>query len=174
MTTSRSSTPRSKGSSPGRSTPPRIQRDVGVTGGHGVHAVGKTLDDELDVQVRMKFAHVCDGVQRLSGEAHVSGDPDPGSWVACDGVGHRFEAEDLLRDGHESRSCRGKANGSGRAFEECRAKLLLQSGDLMADRRLRDEAALGSATEAQFLAHDEEVLELAEVHEDSLLMRQSR
>lgn len=40
----------------------------------------------------------------------------------------------------------------------------------MADRRLRDEAALGSATEAQFLAHDEEVLELAEVHEDSLLM----
>ncbi len=36
------------------------QRDVGVTGGHGVHAVGKTLDDELDVQVRMKFAHVCD------------------------------------------------------------------------------------------------------------------
>ncbi|CAJ0557603.1 unnamed protein product, partial [Mesorhabditis spiculigera] len=68
---------------------------------------GQSFDDELDVQVRMKFAHVCDGVQRLSGKAHVSGDSDPALGLVRRST-PSFQTEDLLRDGHQSRSCRGQ------------------------------------------------------------------
>ena len=55
-------------------------------------------------------------------------------------------------------------NPSPGPLEELGAQLLLQRRDLVAHRRLRDEALLRRAGEAAVIGHRDEVLELPEFH----------
>ena len=47
-------------------------------------------------------------------------------------------------------------------------ELVLEPGNLMTDRRLRDEAALRRPAEAQLLGHSHEIRQLAKLHVSSI------
>ena len=64
----------------------------------------------------------------------------------------------------------GRQDRSCGALEEFDREVAFETGDLVADRRLRDETPLGRAAEAEFLAHGDEVGDLTKFHVVSLFM----
>ena len=76
--------------------------------------------------------------------------------------------QDPPREREQRLAGRSERDVAARPTEQSRAELALERADLLAQRRLRDVDRLGGAREVTRVGHGREVLELPELHFDSL------
>lgn len=70
----------------------------------------------------------------------------------------------LAGDGQEGRARRGQPDPAAGAFEEPRTQFVLQARDLVAERGLDHQTALGGPREVVRLGHRDHVTHLLELH----------
>ena len=144
------------------------QRKVDVTTEHRLDALIETLDDELDLDIEMLGTQLRYRGQRLLSERHVRRHPYAATGRPSRGRDHRFDAQHLPGEREHLRAQLGKPHGPGGPFDQLGPQLVLEPGNLMTDRRLRDEAALRRPAEAQLLGDSHEIRQLAKLHVSSI------
>lgn len=157
---------------PGAARQPE-EREVQRALPHPLGQVGAPSDAQRDPHLRMADVEVLQCARQVHRRHRGDGtDGEPAADLAGDrrdlGAGAVRGVEGLPGGGQERLTGRGQPDPAAGPVEEPGAQFAFQPGDLVAQRRLDDPAALGRPGEVRRLRHRDHVAHLLELHRSIL------